>query len=58
VSQAPEILNINTDARNLALQIALLVSLLAAFVGVAIAFRMMRLPEPAQSAASNDLGLG
>ena len=53
-----EILSINTDARNLALQVALLVSLLAAFVGVAIAFRMMRLPDPAQSAASNDLGLG
>ena len=36
----------------------LLVSLLAALVGVAIAFRMMRLPDPAESAASKDLGLG
>ena len=53
-----EILSINTDARNLALQVALLVSLLAALVGVAIAFRMMRLPDPAQSAAGKDLGLG
>jgi hypothetical protein len=46
-----EILSINNDARDLALQVALLVSLLAAFVGVAIAFRMMRLPDPAQSAS-------
>ncbi len=53
-----EILSINTDARNLALQVALLVSLLAAVIGVAIAFRMMRLPDPAESAASKDLGLG
>ena len=53
-----EILSINFDARNLALQVALLVSLLAAVVGVAIAFRMMRLPDPAQSAAANDLGPG
>jgi len=36
----------------------LLVSLLAAIVGVAIAFRMMRLPDPAQSAASTDVSLG
>jgi hypothetical protein len=53
-----EILSINSDARDLALQIALLVSLLTALVGVAIAFRMMRLPDPAESAASKDLGLG
>jgi MFS family permease len=42
-----EILSINTDARDLSLQIALLVTLLAALVGVANAFRMMRLPDPA-----------
>jgi hypothetical protein len=53
-----EILDINTDARNLALQVALLVSLLAGLVGVAIAFRMMRLPEPAPPAGSTELGLG
>jgi len=53
-----EILSINTDARNLALQVALLVSLLAGLVGVAIAFRMMRLPEPAPPADSTELGLG
>jgi hypothetical protein len=53
-----EILSINDDARDLALQVALLVSLLAALAGVAIAFRMTRLPDPAPSAAAEDLGLG
>jgi len=47
-----EILSINTDARDLALQVALLVSLLAACVGVGVALRMRRLPEPVESAAS------
>ena len=47
-----EILSINTDARHLALQVALLVALLASLVGVAIAFRMMRLPDPAPSTAA------
>ena len=41
-----EILSINTDARHLALQVALLVTLLAALVGLVLAFRMMRLPDP------------
>jgi hypothetical protein len=41
-----EVLSINTDARNLGLQVALLVTLLAALVGIANAFRMMRLPDP------------
>jgi MFS family permease len=46
-----EILSINTDARHLSLQIALLVTLLAALAGVAGAFRMMRLPDPEPSGA-------
>src|SRR5262245_30301473 len=46
-----EILSINADARHLALQIALLVTLLASLVGLANAFRMMRLPDPQPSAA-------
>ena len=46
-----EILSINTDARNLGLQVALLVTLLAALVGIANAFRMMRLPDPKPTAA-------
>ena len=52
-----EILSINTDARHLALQVALLVTLLAALVGLAIAFRMMRLPDPQPSAAAEELAL-
>ncbi len=41
-----EILSINTDARHLALQVALLITLLAALIGLVNAFRMMRLPDP------------
>jgi MFS family permease len=41
-----EILSINTDARDLALQVALLVALLAGLIGVGNALRMMRLPDP------------
>ena len=53
-----EILSINTDARHLALQVALLVALLASLVGVVNAFRMMRLPDPAPSAAAEGMALG
>jgi LPXTG-motif cell wall-anchored protein len=41
-----EIVSINTDARPLALQIALLVPLLAAVLGLLASLRMARLPEP------------
>ena len=53
-----EILSINTDARDLALQVALLVALLASLVGVVNAFRMMRLPDPAPSGAAEGMVLG
>ena len=46
-----EILSINTDARHLALQAALLFTLLASVAGVANAYRMMRLPDPPSTAA-------
>jgi len=49
-----EILSINTDARHLALQVALLVTLLAALAGVANSFRMMRLPDPEPSNAAEE----
>ncbi len=52
-----EILRINTDARPLALQVALLVPLLAALAGLLNAFRMMRLPDLAPSAAAEGLAL-
>ena len=53
-----EIIRINTDARPLALQVALLVPLLAALVGLFNSFRMMRLPDPAVGLRRrDDLGL-
>jgi fucose permease len=44
-----EIIRINTEARQLALQVALLVPLFAAIAGLANSFRMMRLPDPQPS---------
>jgi hypothetical protein len=53
-----EIISINTDARHLALQVALLVTLLAALIGLFNGFRMMRLPDPEPSMAVEGMGLG
>jgi MFS transporter len=53
-----EIIRINTDARPRALQIALLVPLLAALVGLFNGFRMMKLPDPDSSSAAEGLALG
>jgi MFS family permease len=47
-----EILSINTDARHLALQVALLITLISALIGLFNAFRMMRLPDPAPSTSA------
>jgi hypothetical protein len=47
-----EILRINDDARPQALQVALLVPLLVSLLGIALSFRMMRLPDPASSTAT------
>ena len=52
-----EIVRINTDARPLALQIALLIPLLAALAGLANAFRMMRLADVEPSASADELVL-
>jgi EmrB/QacA subfamily drug resistance transporter len=52
-----EVVAINTDARPLALQVALLVPLLAALLGLANAFRMMRLPDLEPSAAAEGMAL-
>jgi MFS family permease len=46
-----EILSINTDARHLALQVALLITLIAAVIGLFNAFRMMRQPDPEPASA-------
>jgi Na+/melibiose symporter-like transporter len=49
VNQPPEIedeiIRINTEARPLALQIALLVPLIAGLIGTVVSFRMVRLPD-------------
>jgi MFS family permease len=50
-----EILRINTEARPIALQIALLIPLLAALLGLFTAFRMTRLPDPEPSAAGESV---
>jgi EmrB/QacA subfamily drug resistance transporter len=47
-----EIISINTDARPLALQVALLVPILAGLLGLLNGFRMMRRPDPAPSEAA------
>ena len=53
VEQPPEIkaeiIRINTDARPLALQIALLIPILAGLLGLINGFRMMRRPDPTPS---------
>jgi EmrB/QacA subfamily drug resistance transporter len=46
-----EIIRINTDARPRALQIALLIPILAALAGLLNSFRMVRLPDPVPSSA-------
>jgi EmrB/QacA subfamily drug resistance transporter len=53
-----EIVRINTHARPLALQVALLIPILAGLVGLFNSFRMMRLPDPAPSSAAEGIALG
>jgi EmrB/QacA subfamily drug resistance transporter len=53
-----EIVSINTDARPLALQVALLVPLLAALIGLLISFRMVRLRDPAPSSGMAGAAVG
>jgi EmrB/QacA subfamily drug resistance transporter len=50
-----EIIRINSDAGNLALQVAMLVPVLACLLGFLNAFRMMRLPDFKPSAAAEGL---
>ena len=53
-----EIIRINTDARPLALQIALLIPILASLVGLLVSFRMMRLPDPEPAGSTEGMVLG
>ncbi|HYC06434.1 MAG TPA: MFS transporter, partial [Candidatus Binatia bacterium] len=50
-----EVIRINTDARHLALQVALFVPFLAGLLGLVNGFRMMRLPDIQPSAALEGL---
>jgi hypothetical protein len=50
-----EIIDINTEARPIALQIALSIPLLAALLGLVNGYRMTRLPEPTPSAAAESV---
>jgi MFS family permease len=53
-----EIVEINTDVRPIALQVALLIPILAGLLGIANALRMRRLPDPKPSAAAEGTLLG
>ena len=50
------VLEVNDEARNRSLQVALLVPLLAALLGVGISFRMLRLPDIKPSSADRGTG--
>jgi len=62
VNQPPEIqaeiIRINTEARPFALQVALLVPILASLLGLVNSFRMMRAPDPVSSGAAEGLAFG
>jgi EmrB/QacA subfamily drug resistance transporter len=51
-----EIIRINTEARPFALQVALLIPILAGLIGLFNSFRMMRLPDPTGSVEGMALG--
>ena len=53
-----EILRINTEVRPIALQVALLIPILASLLGLVVSFRMMRLPDPVSSGAAEGFALG
>jgi MFS family permease len=53
-----EIIRINTDARPLALQVALLIPILAGLAGLINSFRMVRLPDPESSGSVEGMALG
>jgi hypothetical protein len=53
-----EIIRINTEARPLALQVALLIPILAGLAGLVISFRMRRQPDPQPSGSAEGMTLG
>ena len=62
VDQPPEvqaeIIRINTEARPFALQVALLIPIIASLLGLLTSFRMMRQPDPVSSGAAEGMALG
>jgi len=53
-----EIIRINTQARHAALQVALLIPILAGLIGLLVSSRMVRLPDPQQSGSGEQVVLG
>jgi EmrB/QacA subfamily drug resistance transporter len=53
-----EIIRINTEARPLSLQIALLIPIIASLVGLLNSFRMMREPDPVSSGDRAEMAFG
>jgi hypothetical protein len=53
-----EILRINSEARPLALQVALLVPMIAGLLGLLNSFRMSRLPDVTPSSAAEGMSIG
>jgi len=53
-----EIIRINTEARPLALQVALVIPILAGLAGLVVSFRMRRQPDPEPSGSGAGITLG
>jgi MFS family permease len=53
-----EVIRINTNARHIALQVALLIPILAGLIGLFNSFKMLRLPEPVPAGAVEGMALG
>jgi hypothetical protein len=53
-----EIIRINNESRPLALQVALLIPILAGLGGLAVSFRMKRQPDPQPSGSPEGMTLG
>jgi EmrB/QacA subfamily drug resistance transporter len=58
VAVQDEIIRINTEARHRALQVALLVPIVAALLGLLTSFRMLRLPDPEPSGSVEGMAFG
>jgi hypothetical protein len=53
-----EVIRINNEARPLALQVALLVPIIAGLLGLLNSFRMSRLPDATPSSAAEGMSIG